>query len=233
MARRTTRRPAATRPAPSAEVAIAPETTAGAVRERGNLDRATIIRVALALLDEVGIDGLSTRRLATELGIKSASLYWHFRNKNELLDEMCGAMFEECLPAPNVDGADFDWAEWLADGARRIRQTALSRRDGAQVMARVRPKPATGKALFSMNVKTVMRSGMNEMESMLTLQALRRYAIGAALQEQATPRSAGGGAVLAGAEGFEFGLQTFLAGLKTRIAQERKLKTAPARRARS
>jgi AcrR family transcriptional regulator len=51
-------------------------------RERGSLDRATIVATALRLLDEVGIDGLSTRRLATELGIKSASLYWHFKDKD-------------------------------------------------------------------------------------------------------------------------------------------------------
>ena len=57
----------------------------GEVREKGNLDRATIVHAALRLLDEVGIDGLSTRRLAAELGIKSASLYWHFKDQGELL----------------------------------------------------------------------------------------------------------------------------------------------------
>ena len=65
----------------------------GETREKGSLDRATIVRTALRLLDEVGIDGLSTRRLAAELGIKSASLYWHFKDKTELLNEMSGVMF--------------------------------------------------------------------------------------------------------------------------------------------
>jgi TetR/AcrR family tetracycline transcriptional repressor len=199
-------------------------------RERGTLDRATIVRAALSLLDETGMDGLSTRRLAAELGIKSASLYWHFKDKNELLDEMCGVMFAECLPEPDVDGAGFDWAEWLAHGARRIRKTALSRRDGAQVMARVRPQPVSGRKLFEDNVKTVMRSGLTEIEAKLTMQALRRYAIGAALQEQATPRSASG-SVLKGEEGFEFGLQTFIAGLKARIAEGRNVRSATARKA--
>jgi AcrR family transcriptional regulator len=53
-------------------------------RDKGSLDRAVIVATALMLLDEVGIDGLSTRRLAAELGIKSASLYWHFKDKAEL-----------------------------------------------------------------------------------------------------------------------------------------------------
>jgi TetR/AcrR family tetracycline transcriptional repressor len=196
----------------------------GEAREKGALDRATIVRAALRLLNEVGIDGLSTRRLAAELGIKSASLYWHFKDKNELLAEMSGAMFEECLPAPNVSGANFDWAEWLAEGARAIRRTALSRRDGAQVMAFPRPKVVTGRAVFEENVKTLMRSGLADMECRLTMQTFRRYAIGAALQEQSNRgAAAAAGIVGTGEEGFEFGLQTFIEGLKVRLVERQRL----------
>jgi TetR/AcrR family transcriptional regulator, tetracycline repressor protein len=193
-------------------------------REKGALDRATIVKTALRLLDEVGIDGLSTRRLAAELGIKSASLYWHFKDKNELLNEMSGAMFNECLQKPNVSDPDFDWAEWLAEGARAIRRTALSRRDGAQVMARPRPKGPNAKISFEDNVKTVMRSGLADMEARLTMQTLRRYAIGAALQEQSNKGlSASIGIVGTGDEGFEFGLQIFIDGLKARLADQVKV----------
>ncbi len=197
---------------------------AGDLREKGNLDRATIVRTALHLLDDVGIDGLSTRRLAAELNIKSASLYWHFKDKNELLNEMSGALFEKALRPPNIDGPDFDWAEWLADGARAIRRTALSCRDGAQVMARPRPRAPSARISFEDNVKTVMRSGLTDMEARLTMQTLRRFAIGAALQEQATPdASAAVGIVVAGKEGFEFGLQIFLDGLRARLAEREKI----------
>lgn len=196
-------------------------------RAKVSLDRETIVITALRLLDEVGIEALSTRRLAAELGIKSASLYWHFKDKNELLNEMSGAMFVECLPMPNVDGPQFDAFQWLADGCRAIRQTALSRRDGAQVMARPRPRVTTGRAQFEENVKTVMRTGLADMEARLTMQTLRRFAIGAALQEQSnTGSSAAAGVVGAGVEGFEFGLQTFLDGLRVRVAQKAKLARA-------
>jgi TetR/AcrR family tetracycline transcriptional repressor len=201
-------------------------------RERGSLDRVTIVATALRLLDEVGIDGLSTRRLATELGIKSASLYWHFKDKNELLNEMSGVMFEEALLLPNIDGPDFVWDEWLAEGARRIRRTALSRRDGAQVMARPRPRFPQTRIAFEDNVKTLMRSGLPDMECRLTMQALRRYAVGAALQEQSNKGAAAAvGIVGTGEEGFEFGLQTFIGGLKTRLAEQARLASA-ARRSR-
>jgi TetR/AcrR family transcriptional regulator, tetracycline repressor protein len=201
--------------------------TGTGMREKGALDRETIVHTALRLLDEVGIDGLSTRRLAAELGIKSASLYWHFKDKNELLNEMSGVMFNEALNPPNVNGPDFEWAEWLADGARAIRRTAVSRRDGAQVMARPRSKSSQGKLAFEDNVKTLMRSGLADMEARLTMQTLRRYAIGAAMQEQSnTGLAAAIGIVATGEEGFEYGLQVFIDGLKARLAERAKVSKA-------
>lgn len=194
------------------------------VREKGSLDRATIVTTALRLLDDVGIEGLSTRRIASELGIKSASLYWHFKDKNELLNEMSGLMFQECLPAPNIDGDNFDAWNWLAEGARAIRRTALSRRDGAQVMARPRPRVVSGRARFEDNVKTLVRSGLADMEARLAMQTLRRFAIGTALQEQSnTGASAAIGIVGTGDEGFEFGLQSFIDGLKARVDERAKV----------
>lgn len=187
------------------------------------LDRSSIVKVALRLLGKVGIEGLTTRRLASELGIKSASLYWHFKDKDELLNEMSGAMFDECLlaPMPIVESPDFAWDEWLAEGARRIRCTALSRRDGAQVMARPRPRRPSDRVSIEDNVKTLKPSGLSDTECLLAMQTLRRYAVGAALQEQSNlGPAAPAGIVGAGEEGFEFGLQVFIAGLKARLARQ-------------
>ena len=57
------------------------------------LDKAQIVDEALGLLNEVGIDALSTRLLAQRLKVQQPALYWHFRNKRALLD----AMNEEIL----------------------------------------------------------------------------------------------------------------------------------------
>ena len=45
------------------------------------IQREAVVARALDLLDEVGIEGLTMRRLADAMGIKAASLYWHFSNK--------------------------------------------------------------------------------------------------------------------------------------------------------
>ena len=191
----------------------------GEVREKGNLDRATIVHAALRLLDEVGIDGLSTRRLAAELGIKSASLYWHFKDKGELLKEMSSEMFNECLQAIHASKSDADMLEHLAEIARILRRTALSRRDGAQVMARPLTRTLSAKTAFEENVKALVRAGLADMDARLALQTIRRFAIGTAIQERSNDAlSLSAGIVCTGDEGFEFGLQAFIQGLKVRIA---------------
>src|ERR1700688_4158094 len=55
------------------------------------LKRQGVVRTALRILDEVGLDGLTVRKLASELGVQAPALYWHFKNKQALLDEMATA----------------------------------------------------------------------------------------------------------------------------------------------
>ncbi|EKZ6610615.1 TetR family transcriptional regulator, partial [Klebsiella pneumoniae] len=50
------------------------------------LNRESVIDAALELLNETGIDGLTTRKLAQKLGIEQPTLYWHVKNKRALLD---------------------------------------------------------------------------------------------------------------------------------------------------
>ena len=49
------------------------------------LSKATVVERALALADELGLEALTIRRLAQDLGVTPMALYWHFRSKEELL----------------------------------------------------------------------------------------------------------------------------------------------------
>ena len=50
---------------------------------------------ALALADKSGLDGLTIRKLATELGVTPMALYWHFRGKDELLEGLADRVWSE------------------------------------------------------------------------------------------------------------------------------------------
>lgn len=174
------------------------------------LERGSIIAKALDLLDEVGLDGLSTRRLAAELGVKGPSLYWHFKNMRELTDLMGGALLETALPAPGAFA--HDWQAWLADGARGIRRSALSRRDGARLMAGSRP---TGKSMvlnLPAMIGRLQSEGFRHKEAHQTLMSLARFAMGWAFYEQLTPARPANAD-----EAFEFGLQAMIAGIALKV----------------
>ena len=62
------------------------------------LSRDRVLAAAVALADEVGIEALSMRRLAQELGVVPMALYKHVANKEELLDGMVDALVSEIDP---------------------------------------------------------------------------------------------------------------------------------------
>ncbi len=94
------------------------------------IQREAVVARALELLDEVGIEGLTMRRLADAMGIKAASLYWHFANKQALLDGMADVLIEDV--ARNVDG-DAGWEARLRQVAAQMRAALSARRDGVRV----------------------------------------------------------------------------------------------------
>jgi TetR/AcrR family tetracycline transcriptional repressor len=63
--------------------------------ERARLTRAAVVGRALALADESGLDALTIRKLATELGVTPMALYWHFRGKEELLGGLVERVWSE------------------------------------------------------------------------------------------------------------------------------------------
>jgi TetR/AcrR family tetracycline transcriptional repressor len=63
--------------------------------ERTRLTQAAVVDRALALADATGLDSLTIRKLATELGVTPMALYWHFRGKEELLEGLAERVWSE------------------------------------------------------------------------------------------------------------------------------------------
>ncbi|MDP9135717.1 MAG: TetR/AcrR family transcriptional regulator C-terminal domain-containing protein [Actinomycetota bacterium] len=68
------------------------------------LSRERVLTTAVAFADRHGLESLSMRKLADELGAGAMSLYYHVRNKGQLLDGMVDIVFGEIeLPLTDVD----------------------------------------------------------------------------------------------------------------------------------
>src|ERR1700724_1984828 len=103
----------------TADVPEPPWRTASRAAARAPLPRDAIVSAALRVLDADGMDGLSMRRVGEEMGTGAASIYWHVRNKDQLLQLLFERVTEEAkLPEPDPAR----WQEQLRDFAHRMRQ---------------------------------------------------------------------------------------------------------------
>ncbi|HET9896792.1 MAG TPA: TetR family transcriptional regulator [Streptosporangiaceae bacterium] len=69
--------------------------TKTAETERARLSRSAVVDRALVLADAEGVEALTIRRLATELRVTPMALYWHFRNKEELIAALAERIWSE------------------------------------------------------------------------------------------------------------------------------------------
>ncbi|MEU6529712.1 TetR/AcrR family transcriptional regulator [Streptomyces sp. NPDC046928] len=101
---------------------------------RAPLDRTRVADTALKLLNEVGLDGLTLRAIARELDVKAPALYWHFKDKQALLDEMATEMYRRMVAGTPLDPGD-TWRERLLRTNRGLRAALRGYRDGAKVFS--------------------------------------------------------------------------------------------------
>jgi AcrR family transcriptional regulator len=126
-----------------------------APRARPALSLDLIVSTALRLLDEGGMDALSMRKVADELGTGAASLYAYVASKEELLEHVLDRVIGE-FEVPDPDPAH--WAEQVKDCVRAMRKVLASHRDVARfAMARI---PTRTNAVNSIErVLAILRAG--------------------------------------------------------------------------
>lgn len=200
------------------------------------LKREDVLGGALALLDEEGLDGLTMRRLAAALGVGPSALYWHYRDKQALLE----AIAEEVLSGvADVDEA-LAPADRVAELARRLRRAMLARRDGARVVAGSYVRQPNTLRFGEAAVRALADCGVPAEETALAFFTVQDYVLGHVIEEQSrerqlaakertvAPRAAQsadfpaiGAAIRSWAtrtpdERFEYGLRLLLGGLRAR-----------------
>ncbi|MEP7001822.1 MAG: TetR/AcrR family transcriptional regulator C-terminal domain-containing protein [bacterium] len=150
--------------------------------------RVEIVRAALELLENGGLEALSLRRVAQTLGMHAPGLYWYIEDKQELIDLMAKAIVEEALADDHGPADGSGWDVWLTGVAVRMRHAMLAHRDGARVVA--------GAYLFRTNAITgTMETAIRVMEEAgygrdIALHGaitVMRYTMGIALDDQSGP----------------------------------------------
>lgn len=150
------------------------------------LDRDVVLEAALGLLDLEGLDGLTTRRLAERLGVRSPSLYWHFKNKEELLQLLAEHIAGE-VPIPDPA---LPWRARLAALMEGFRRALGRHRDAALIFVRSVPRAPNLLAVAEAAVAALLEGGLGDGEAMRAVGILVGYVTGFALDD-AVPSAAG------------------------------------------
>jgi TetR/AcrR family transcriptional regulator, tetracycline repressor protein len=208
------------------------------------LTQRDIVGTAVRLLQEHGLEGVTFRRIAAELGVSAPTLYWHVESKRELLDLVA----EELLRRHNATLMNRPppgqpWWDWLAQRSRELFDALVETRDAPAVLAGNRPSRDSLPQLEAV-LETLVDAGIPPTDAQQALFAIGAYVIGSASEWQAEAARASdnppGDAQLAVAlrEGdfptlgaalrglvehppratFEFGLRLLVDGLRARYA---------------
>lgn len=159
--------------------------TAGTRRPALSAER--VVRAGLDLADRLGVEALTIRRLADELGVKPMTIYHHVPSKEAILDGMVDLVFAE-LYAPEPDR---NWRDELRRRALSVR-AALRRHPWAPPLMESRTTPGPQTLAHHEAVLACLRSGGLSLQ--LTAHAaavLDSYLYGFALQEANLPFGGG------------------------------------------
>src|SRR6266849_9305900 len=108
------------------------------LKEAG-LSRARLVSAALTLVQQEGLEALSMRGLADRLNVKAASLYWHVRDRGELLELLAKSILETVRPAGGRSG----WRSAVLDAAAALGQRVGAQKDAARILLEA-PESLTG-----------------------------------------------------------------------------------------
>jgi AcrR family transcriptional regulator len=135
--------------------------------------RETVMNAAITILNREGIEKLTMRALADELGIKAASLYNHFKDKqslyNALSEKICAEMRPSCGLA--------DAKGYLMENALLYRKGLLKVRDAVKILAASPPLTPIRAELTKNALLCLLRSGIKDENCIVAGRLFNNYVL--------------------------------------------------------
>ena len=207
-------------------------------RRGTSLTRARVVGAALDLARQEGVEGITMRALASDLGVGTMTLYGYFRGKDELVDAMVDAVTAEA----RIAVGDGPWHEQLGRLVRGIRRALEGHPAGVEIRRRRPILSPAALAVTEEGLQILERAGFERAEAARAYRSLWVYVFGfaafnaprdpqevkrharaalAALPPDEYPTLSAGAAeaaeTMGGDEQFEFGLELLLTGLRSRL----------------
>jgi len=160
--------------------------TATPTKPRVPLTRERIIDAALHIMDTEGLDAVSMRRVAREVGVEAMSLYNHVRDKDDLLNGVIEQVMRSvALPDEPVDG---DWIAYGRDIAFGWRTLFRAHPSLLQLFAERKRAGASVDTLRPMDaaLQALRRAGLSDSDAVLAFHTIGGYIFGSVMMESGT-----------------------------------------------
>jgi TetR/AcrR family tetracycline transcriptional repressor len=148
------------------------------------LDRDSIIRAALSIIDSGGLESFSLPVLARAMGVRAPSLYWHFKDRAEILRGVAMAIVSETRLPPGPSGDD--WTEFFVKVSVSFRRAVLRHRNAAPVLFQFMPREAFSE-VYERVAAGLGKAGIPLDRHILIVDGMERLVLGAALTEAMKP----------------------------------------------
>lgn len=135
---------------------------------------------ALKIIDTEGLEAFSLPRLARELGVRAPSLYHHFTDRAEILEEVARTIILETV-IPRKPATQ-DWIEWFVALAMNFRRVILRHANAAPVLLQFLPRDLLV-ALYEDAAQYLLQVGVPADQHVLILDGLEKLTLGAAIAE--------------------------------------------------
>jgi TetR/AcrR family transcriptional regulator, tetracycline repressor protein len=178
------------------------------------LDPEVIVDAAWALVEQDGVDALTTRTLAAKLGVKSPALYWHVPSMSALHSLMVERMLRESVRNPKRDEG---WQDWLYDVGMIQRRNFLSHRDSGRIIAVAPPTEVTRNEVMPMLMAPLVKAGFAAEDGVAAAGAFASFVLGWVIYEQGAETSRYIESMVDLTTAFEFGLTALIDGLTQRL----------------
>jgi AcrR family transcriptional regulator len=138
------------------------------------LSQRVIAEAALAAIDAEGIDELSMRKLAQNLGSSAMALYTYFPDKDALLDGIAQLLLAEVDAPPE----DIHWRDGMRFIMRSVRHVAMRHPNAARLIHRFPPHTPDALAFVEAGFRSFRRAGFDELSTARCYRALAAYSLG-------------------------------------------------------
>jgi TetR/AcrR family tetracycline transcriptional repressor len=149
------------------------------------VNREIVVQAGLKLLNEVGLEQLTLRRLAKELKIQAPTLYWHFRSKEALMDAVATLVLAEGAPGLVPSKSANDWKTWVNAFGIGLRQTLLKYRDGARVVAGSHLTDTVFMETTELIGSRLVEAGFSVRKAVVLLSTVYTFTVSFVIEEQA------------------------------------------------